>query len=65
MVTSEEWEPTVLTLKRSSYQIKVSRTEEVVVEEKYSPSFYVSFSLPAMFICPVNLQILVKISRFL
>ncbi|XP_073111623.1 uncharacterized protein [Elaeis guineensis] len=41
MDSSEDWEPTVLTLKRSSYQIKVSSTEEVVVEEKYSSSLYI------------------------
>lgn len=41
MDSSEDWEPTFLTLKRSSYQIKVSHTEEVVVEEKYSPSLYI------------------------
>ncbi|XP_008796274.2 uncharacterized protein LOC103711776 isoform X2 [Phoenix dactylifera] len=41
MDSSEDWEPTTLTLKRSSYQIKVSRTEAVVVEEKYSPNLYI------------------------
>ncbi|XP_072955459.1 uncharacterized protein [Typha angustifolia] len=34
--SSDGWEPTILILKRSSYLIKVKRTERVVVEEKYS-----------------------------
>ncbi|KAK9274003.1 hypothetical protein L1049_018817 [Liquidambar formosana] len=36
MDSSENWEPTTLMLSRSSYQIKVSRTEAVVTKEKFS-----------------------------
>ncbi|XP_042966495.1 uncharacterized protein LOC122300131 isoform X3 [Carya illinoinensis] len=34
--TSENWEPTTLSLKRSSYQIKINSTEAVVIAEKFS-----------------------------
>lgn len=39
--SSEAWEQTTMFLKRSGYQIKVSRTDHVVIEEKYSPDLYV------------------------
>ncbi|KAF5451922.1 hypothetical protein F2P56_026976 [Juglans regia] len=36
MDTSENWEPTTLSLRRSSYQIKINSTEAVVIAEKFS-----------------------------
>ncbi|XP_020682483.1 uncharacterized protein LOC110099623 [Dendrobium catenatum] len=39
--SSEAWEQTTMFLKRSGYQIKVSRTQHVVIEEKYSPELYI------------------------
>ncbi|KAM7508920.1 hypothetical protein LguiA_019373 [Lonicera macranthoides] len=36
MDSSENWEPTTLILRRSSYQVKVNRTEVLVIEEKFS-----------------------------
>ncbi|KAK6243662.1 hypothetical protein QUC31_010071 [Theobroma cacao] len=36
MDSSEKWEPATLTLKRSSYQIKINSTEAVEISEKYS-----------------------------
>ncbi|XP_020581642.1 uncharacterized protein LOC110025479 isoform X2 [Phalaenopsis equestris] len=39
--SSEAWEQTSMFLKRSGYQIKVSRTDHVVIEEKYSPELYI------------------------
>ncbi|XP_028787294.1 uncharacterized protein LOC114743258 isoform X2 [Neltuma alba] len=36
MDSSENWEPATLFLRRSGYQIKINRSEEVVVEEKFS-----------------------------
>lgn len=39
--SSEAWEQTTMFLKRSGYQIKVSRTDQVVIEEKYSPDLYI------------------------
>ncbi|KAJ4721440.1 Microtubule-associated protein [Melia azedarach] len=36
MDSSENWEPATLTLRRSSYQIKLNSTETVVIEEKFS-----------------------------
>ncbi|KAJ3681710.1 hypothetical protein LUZ60_014283 [Juncus effusus] len=35
--SSDDWELTVLTLKKSTYQIKIHRTENVIIEEKFSP----------------------------
>lgn len=34
--SSENWEPATLTLRRSSYQIKINSTEAVEISEKYS-----------------------------
>lgn len=39
--SSEAWIQTTMFLKRSGYQIKVSPTEQVVIEEKYSPELYI------------------------
>ncbi|KAB2058514.1 hypothetical protein ES319_A11G240300v1 [Gossypium barbadense] len=36
MDSSENWEPATLTLRRSSYQIKINSTEAVEISEKYS-----------------------------
>lgn len=36
MDSSENWEPTTFTLRRSNYQIKINRTQEIFIEEKYS-----------------------------
>ncbi|KAG8478769.1 hypothetical protein CXB51_028635 [Gossypium anomalum] len=36
MDSSENWEPATLTLRRSSYQIKINSTESVEISEKYS-----------------------------
>lgn len=34
--SSDDWEPALLTLKRSTYQIKIPSTDSVIIEEKYS-----------------------------
>ncbi|KAG0472756.1 hypothetical protein HPP92_014613 [Vanilla planifolia] len=39
--SSEAWEQTTMFLKRSGYQIKVNRTDQIVIEEKYSPELYI------------------------
>lgn len=39
--SSEDWEQVILILKRSGYQIKVSHTDTVMMEEKYSPDLYI------------------------
>ncbi|KAI7752859.1 hypothetical protein M8C21_016533, partial [Ambrosia artemisiifolia] len=36
MDSSETWELTTFTLRRSNYQIKINRTQEIVIDEKYS-----------------------------
>ncbi|XWS64970.1 hypothetical protein CRYUN_Cryun05aG0049900 [Craigia yunnanensis] len=36
MDSSKNWEPATLTLRRSSYQIKINSTEAVEIAEKYS-----------------------------
>lgn len=36
MDSSENWEPTTLILRRSTYQVKVNKTEAVVIAEKFS-----------------------------
>ncbi|KAG9454482.1 hypothetical protein H6P81_007386 [Aristolochia fimbriata] len=43
--SSEGWEPVTLILKRSSYQIKNSSMDPVVIEEKYSPEL--SIKIPS------------------
>ncbi|XP_052192700.1 uncharacterized protein LOC127801523 isoform X2 [Diospyros lotus] len=52
MYSSDNWEPTTLTLRRSSYQIKVNRTQEVVIEEKFSKelSIKIPSGLSAQFV---------------
>ncbi|KAJ1700201.1 hypothetical protein LUZ63_008713 [Rhynchospora breviuscula] len=35
--SADDWELTLLTLKRSTYQIKIQSTDSVIIEEKYSP----------------------------
>lgn len=39
MDSSENWEPTTLILRRSGYQIKINRTEAVVIAERFSKEF--------------------------
>ncbi|PKA60023.1 hypothetical protein AXF42_Ash009707 [Apostasia shenzhenica] len=39
--SSEAWEQTTMFLKRTGYQIKVNRTDNIVIEEKYSPELYI------------------------
>ncbi|KAK8965383.1 hypothetical protein KSP40_PGU016863 [Platanthera guangdongensis] len=39
--SSEAWVQTTMFLKRSGYQIKVSQSDHVVIEEKYSPELYI------------------------
>ncbi|KAF3320229.1 hypothetical protein FCM35_KLT22170 [Carex littledalei] len=34
--SSDDWELALLTLKRSTYQIKIQSTDSVIIEEKYS-----------------------------
>lgn len=39
--SSEAWVQTTMFLRRSGYQIKVSQTDHIVIEEKYSPELYI------------------------
>lgn len=34
--SAENWEQTTFTLRRSNYQIRINRTQEIVIDEKYS-----------------------------
>lgn len=45
MDSSENWEQTTLTLRRSAYQIKVNRTQDVLIQEKFSNDL--SIKIPA------------------
>lgn len=50
--SSEDWEPTTLILERSRYQVKTSSTDDVAIEEKYSPDLdiKVPYGLSAQFV---------------
>ncbi|KAE7999224.1 hypothetical protein FH972_003679 [Carpinus fangiana] len=43
MYSSENWEPTTLLLRRSSFQVKINSTEEVVIHEKFSKDLSIKF----------------------
>lgn len=45
MDSSENWEQTTFTLKRSNYQVKINRTEEIFIHEKYMND--VSIKIPS------------------
>ncbi|KAK9144344.1 hypothetical protein Sjap_004247 [Stephania japonica] len=43
--SSEVWQPTVFTLKRSSYQVRINSMDAVVIEEKYSADFSIKIPI--------------------
>ncbi|KAI3511224.1 hypothetical protein L1887_18371 [Cichorium endivia] len=45
MDSSENWEQTTFTLRRSSYQVKINRTEEIFIQGKYTND--VSIKIPS------------------
>ncbi|XP_024984731.1 uncharacterized protein LOC112520514 isoform X2 [Cynara cardunculus var. scolymus] len=45
MDLSEKWEQTTLSLERSSYQIKVTRTQDIIIHEKYSNDLTIKIPL--------------------
>nr|XP_018676506.1 PREDICTED: uncharacterized protein LOC103972199 isoform X3 [Musa acuminata subsp. malaccensis] len=45
LVDSSNWQQTVLVVKRSIYQIKVKHSDDLVIEEKYSPDLKIKVPL--------------------